>query len=303
MKYLFIIFFALLLFVSRADAASMTTAERTALALDTSDAGYNVYDTDLGALMIWSGTAWFGYPLGVPYTTQVGENKIGIVAGTMRQSSADRTKWYYLSNSTTRPIGVSGTNAVASGSQITITYDTTYSEVLTGIVAPDEEWANVAGLTVGASVGLSTTVIKAASFLTGALSVKYNGSSWVTAGSGTSLFPTVLGYTNGTLGIQHAAYARGIGLNVTPWSDGGAITNPYMPLIKTIGNDFFELQWMDVTTGNLISSATPTNRQTAYIVKANNGGLFLDGSNGSTNFFGVDPTVSADISFFILLRK
>lgn len=292
--------FALCALVSR--GVTMTTAERMALALDASDAGYNVWDSDLSALMIWSGTGWIGYPLGVPYAPQVGEKRIGIVAGLMRQDSANRTHWNYISNATTRPIGVAGTYAVASGSQITITYTNTYAEVLTGIVAPDEEWANVTGLSVGASIGLSSAVIKMASYLTGSFTGLWNGSNWVLTSSGTSLTPTVRGYTNGVLTIDHT-YARGLGKSVIPWSNSGAITNPYCPIIYTIANEYFQVHWMDFTTGNLISSATPTNRMTFSATLSNNGGLFVDGSNYATNFLTMDPTTSADISFFILLRE
>lgn len=283
-------------------AVTMTTAERVALSLDFGDAGYNVWDSDLSAFMIWTGTEWIGYPLGVPFTQQVGESKIGIVAGTMKQDATDRTKWYYVSNSTTRPIGVSGTYATASSSQINVVYDTAYSEVISFVVSPDDEWANVTGLSVGASVGLTNSVIKAASFLTGAFSVKWDGAAWALGNLGTSLGPTVSGYTNGTLTIYHN-YCRGIGISAAPWSDGGAITNPYLPIIKNIANNYVDIQWLDVPAGSLVSAAAPTNRMTAYVVKANNGGLFMDGSNGATNFLTVDMSVSAPISFFGVFKK
>lgn len=284
-------------------ATTMTTAERNALALDASDAGFYVWDSDLSAFMIWAGTSWIGYPLGVPYAPQVGEKKIGIVAGRMIQDSANRTHWNYVSNSTSRPIGVLGTYATASGSQIDVRYsDTSYTHVLSFVVAPDEEWANVAGAVFGASVGLTNAIIKASSYLNGAYSLRYTGSNWVTAVSGTTLSPSGLNYSAGVITITNT-YCRGIGVSVSPWSVSGTITNPYMPIIHSIANEYINIQWMDPVSGNLISAASPTNRMTANVFKVNNGGLFLDGSNGATNFLTVDMAVSGEVAFFGIFEK
>jgi len=94
---------------------------------------------------------------------------ISIVAGTIRQSTADRTKWSYISNTGHTPIGVSGSCAVATGDSIKITYDRTYSKVVTFIVAPDETLASSYNMSTGASVGLSSATIKASGIVNGSM--------------------------------------------------------------------------------------------------------------------------------------
>jgi len=240
---------------------------------------------------------------GVPVAGALHNSRIGIVAGAIRQDSTDRTKWYYINDANHIPVGVSGAYATASGSEITITYDTTYSRVISFIAAPDETFANAIGATVGASVGLGASVVKVGANFGGGFTVEYDGTNWIiTNGTGQNINPTVSSYTNGTLAITHG-YCRGIGANVTPWSKNGAVINPYMPLIKNFGNGSIELQFVDTSTGNIVTSATPSTRMKAIVYKNNNTGLFVDGTNGSDYINGIDPATSANIWFFGVFEK
>ena len=98
---------------------------------------------------------------GIPTAGNLPDSEIGIVAGTIRQDDTDRTKWYFINDVSHEPVGVSGTYATASGGTITLNYDTTYSEVISMVVAPDETFANQMNISCGGSVGLSRVLISA----------------------------------------------------------------------------------------------------------------------------------------------
>lgn len=239
--------------------------------------------------------------LGVPYSDLLRSSKIGIVAGTIEQNSSTRTQWDYISDSAHVPVGVSGAYATASGGQITIDFDKTYSRVISFIAGPDETLANVMGFTVGASVGLSSAVLSADANFNGAFTVYYNGSTWVfSSGTGQEINPTFSSYSNGTLTITHD-YCRGIAANVNPFSNGGAVVNPYMPIVKTIGNSSIEIQWIDTTTGNIVTGAAST-RMMASVTKDNNAGLFLDGTNDADVINNVDIS-TGNIWFFGIFEE
>ena len=244
-----------------------------------------------------------GQPYGTPFIDSLRSGRIGIVAGAIRQDATDRTKWNYISDSTHTPVGVSGTFATASGGSITIPYDTTYSRVISFIAGPDESFANRIGLSVGASVGLSSAVINATACFSGAFTLRYDGAAWVLAsGTGQDIAPVVGSYLNGTLTIDHG-YCRGVGAQLSSFSNNGGVTNPYLPVLKTVGNDSMDIQWIDTTTGNIVTSASPSTRMMAVVQKMNNAGLFLDGTNDATVINGLDIAVGANIWFYGIFEK
>ena len=53
-----------------------------------------------------------------------------------------------------------------------------------------------------------------------------------------------------------------------------------MPVVKTVGNTSFQLQFTDLTTGDIISGSNVSTRHSCQITKNHNGGVFLDGTGG-----------------------
>lgn len=246
-------------------------------------------------------TLWEGGLQGVPFAYALRANRIGIVCGTIRQNASDRTKWDYIADTNHTPVGVDGLSAVASGASITINFDETYSRVLSFIAVPDEAMANAAGMTIGASAGLSSAVLQASTSFNGAFTIKHDGAAWVlSSGTGQDIGPLAASYVNGTLTITHN-YCRGIGLAVSPHSDGGTVANPYIPVIKTAGHGSMAIQWMDPTTGNILTSAAPSGRMRALLTKQSNAGLILDGSQG--NIFNKLDLATGNIWFLGLFIK
>lgn len=244
-----------------------------------------------------------GQPYGTPFIDSLRSGRIGIVAGAIRQDATNRTQWNYISDSAHTPVGVSGTFATASGGSITIPYDTTYSRVISFIAGPDESFANRIGMSVGASVGLSSAVINATACFSGAFTLRYDGADWVLAsGTGQDINPVVTSYSGGTLKISHG-YCRGAGAQLTPFSNNGGVLNPYLPIVKVVGNDFIDIQWIDTTTGSIVTSASPSTRMMAVAQKMNNAGLFLDGTNNATVINGLDIAVGANIWFHGIFEK
>lgn len=238
---------------------------------------------------------------GVPWADALRSSKIGIVAGAIRQDDIDRTKWNYISDTGHIPIGVSGAFATASGGGIAISYDRAYSRVISFIAAPDETLGNVMGVSVGGSVGLSSTTLSASATFNGAFTVEWDGAAWAfSSGTGQNVAPALNTYANGSLRIDHT-YCRGIGVQVSPYTAGGAILNPYIPMIKAAGHSYFDIQWMDPTTGNIVTGAEST-RMKAIVTKVNNLGLFLDGTNGATTINGVD-IANGNIWFFGIFEE
>jgi len=239
---------------------------------------------------------------GIPTAGNLPDSEIGIVAGTVRQDDTDRTKWYFINDASHEPVGVSGAYATASGGTITLNYDTTYSEVISMVVAPDETFANQMNISCGGSVGLSRVLISASSAFTGAFTLEWTGSAWsFISGTAQLLDPTFVSYNAGTLTLSHD-YCRGAAITVAPWSDGGEVVNPYIPLIKTVGQDQVAIQWIDTTTGNIVTDATPSPRMKALITKTNSQGLFLDGTNNATDINGIDMDLG-NFWFYGIFKK
>jgi hypothetical protein len=216
---------------------------------------------------------------GVPAAGNLNTSEIGIVAGTIRQDDTDRTKWYFINDVSHEPVGVSGTYATASGGTITLNYDTTYSEVISMVVAPDETFANQMNISCGGSVGLSRVLISASSAFTGAFTLEWTGSAWsFISGTAQLLDPTFVSYNAGTLTLSHD-YCRG-----------------------AASQDQVAIQWIDTTTGNIVTDATPSPRMKALITKTNAQGLFLDGTNNATDINGIDMDLG-NFWFYGIFKK
>lgn len=298
-----LVFLGLFLVGLASQATSMTTAERLALTLGSGDAGYTVYDSDLTSQFWWTGTAWIGFPVGVPVSETLQDKRIGIVAGSMKQRASDRTKWDYQNSATRRTVGVSGTNAVASGYDLTVTYDTTYSRVITFLVCGDQYFANVAALSAGASVGLSSAAIRASAYYNGSFVVYWNGSVWTFgSGAGQNISPALSGYTNGVLTVSHA-FCQGIGISASPWTQSGALSNPYIPCLKAVNDLNFALEFFDTVGGTNVTLASPSTRMSVAVTKINSGGLPLDGTSSATSLNGIDPTTNGELFFFGIFEK
>jgi len=225
---------------------------------------------------------------GIPFVESLRSSKIGVVAGTIRQNSTTRTQWDYINDSVHIPVGVSGTHATATGGSITIPYDTTYSRIISFVCGPDETFANAMGMTVGASVGLSSSIIKLSANTNIAATCYYDGATWQIA-NGTAQNGDIVAasYLNGTLTLTHE-YCRGLAYTLTAYTINGLILNPYIPVAKLVGNSSISVHFIDPATGNVVTSASPDTRMSFVVTKTNNDGLFVDGTNDATIINRVD---------------
>ena len=77
-----------------------SSADRIALALTTSDAGLQVYDTTAGAIYIWNGAAWVGALVG--YTQGIWSPTFSPATGTITLNPANSTGlWSRIGNTVT----------------------------------------------------------------------------------------------------------------------------------------------------------------------------------------------------------
>ena len=78
----------------------VSSADRIALALTTSDAGLQVYDTTAGAIYVWSGAAWVGALVG--YTQGIWSPTFTAATGTITLNPANATGlWSRIGNTVT----------------------------------------------------------------------------------------------------------------------------------------------------------------------------------------------------------
>lgn len=82
-----------------------------------------------------------------------------IVAGTMRQSQDDPTRWEYIMDESHGALGISGWGATADGRNLTITFAQPYNRIITFIAGPDEHFAAL-GYAFGASVKRDRAVLR-----------------------------------------------------------------------------------------------------------------------------------------------
>ncbi len=215
---------------------------------------------------------------GVPWARSLPAGKIRIVAGAIRQNSADRTKWDFISDASHAPVGVLGTQAAASSATVTITFEETFAKVIAFIAAPDEDFANAHNMTVGASVGLSSAAIQVSGSLHGSAFIRWNGTTWAVSQGTGQLFNPVFSYSNGVLTVTHD-YIPGVGLQVSPWI--GTAAAPLIPVVRTVAAGSFTVQWMDPTTGLMKTDASPLTSMQVKVDKTYNEGIILDGTAGS----------------------
>ena len=78
----------------------LSSADRTALALTTADAGLEVYDTTAGAIFIWNGVTWVGALVG--YTQDIWSPAFTPATGTITLNPANATGlWSRIGNTVT----------------------------------------------------------------------------------------------------------------------------------------------------------------------------------------------------------
>ena len=222
---------------------------------------------------------------GVPVLDNLKDKKIEVVAGAIRQNEEDRTKWDFISDSLHQPIGVSGTQATASGSTITIDYAKTYSKVLCAMVGPDEYLANAHNLSVGASVGVDKMQIRASGSIEGFYIISWNGTEWVkVTGTGQDIGGAdklTLSYSSGFLTVNHG-YCRGSNVSITPYTADSGSQPPFTPVLYgTLGHNSFKVRFIDHETGSYITDGVPRVGMSFIFNKSYAEGLHLDGSNGS----------------------
>lgn len=229
---------------------------------------------------------------GVPFSPDLLDGQIEIVAGALRQDTTDRTKWNVISDSLHKALGVTELVATASGSQIVLNYSNTKSKVISLLCGPDETFSNAYGMSVGASVGTSYAAIKARIDLTLAAEVWYDGTAWqITTGPGqgtnpgTSIPPNVevtgVSYSGGTLNIAHSLLP-GKDIAISAFNTrSGAILSPYISGLKSFSNNGIAIHFMNPTTGNIITAASPDTKMTTIVTKRFSGGIALDGTSGT----------------------
>lgn len=81
------------------------------------------------------------------------------VAGTIRQSKEDPTRWDFIIDEAHTAHGIAGWSAEAKGEIITIKYAEKFSRIVTFIAGPDETFAK-AGYAFGASVNRDRAHLK-----------------------------------------------------------------------------------------------------------------------------------------------
>lgn len=235
-----------------------------------------------------------GFIGGVPMVNSLRDKRFGIIAGAMRQNASTPTQWDYINDATHEPMGVSGTYATASSSTITVSYDRTYAQVGSFICGPDETLANAINFSCGASVGLSSAVIKASMDRTLAITAQYNGSAWLTSygtgQGGGGILPDLVSVSHlgANVTITHS-HIPGVDATVFPWTVGGAYV-PKPVAIKSIGNTTTVVNFIDPTTWTFDTTA---DTSWAFIYqKRFAGGIVLDTTDyaldtGNLWFYGI----------------
>jgi len=184
-----------------------------------------------------------------------------VVAGVLRNSGSG---WAFLNDSGHRPTNI--TTVTANSTGITINYGFTGTKVAALLVTPDETFAQD-GIVVGASVGLSSSVIKLGRVGKSVSDyVAYNGSAWTSlAGAFTGL-----SFSSGTLTLTHESITGATG----SVAGRGGIYQPQLGGMSgtTTQVEFFDWAGTKITTAN-------TNMK-AYVTR-----------NSNQMLSSVDPTM------------
>lgn len=254
---------------------------------------------------------------GHPQCEELHGKKIDIISGTIRQNAIDRTKWDYIKDANHEPSGVlndGATQAIASGSEITINFKRTYKRVLSFVVGPDEDFANAAGMKVGASVGLSSAILKmsldkhlcAYVEYTGAgtWGKTYGGGQGGTVNHNIEISSITHDDATGITTITHDALP-GLDVSVAPYGGGATLAGgvPYIPVIQSVTNGYaagsyqIRLKWLDLSTGNFV--LVKNAGMACLVTKAFNSGVLVDGTFG-TNDWDLDQ---GNIWFYGILER
>jgi hypothetical protein len=256
----------------------------TALSSGDIPAGYIVvaiydgtnFQTDLGLMSHLAETMPHFGLLGTP---DLAGKKIEVVAGALRQNTADRTKWDFISDSAHTPVGITGTYATALGGNLTINYAKTYTKVISFVAAPDETLANRYNLSIGGSVGLSSAILSASINKKGSSIIKYDGASWLISDDAYQDLNTSVSYASNTLTVTHD-YCPDFDVKITPYFSGYSLS-PFIPWIYgNTNNTSFQVRFTDGATGAYYTGAA-TNQMGFFYSKDYSGPLLLDGTSGT----------------------
>ena len=229
-----------------------------------------------------------GVIAGIPYTPELGYSYVEFVAGTLRQNQANGAQWDWIKDGAHEPIGVDDTvPATASGSVLSINFLKTYTKVITFVAGPDEALANAIGFKCGASAGLSKAEIKASVCQVMSAQIWYNGSQWNWAFApgqggagqhGTDISSII--FDTGNITIQHDDI-KGTDVSLVPWTQEGTV-NPYPIHLRSLSPTTRTIVTPRSWAGGYV--LTPDTNMSFIYTKRFNGGIFMDGSNGSEVF-------------------
>lgn len=198
----------------------------------------------------------------------LGDGRVVVIAGTLRQSASDPSEWYWIGSDENPqyglhvPTGVSRVlntpagNLTATGDRLRVYFDRTFDRTISVTVTPDEFLAQQWGVTVGASVGLEYFDIKAGFTRGGGGNIRYDGADFVAVdGTNQDLNPQ-MAYVGGNLTVTHD-YCPGADVQVVAWSNDGTV-NPYLPILRSVTNTSFVVQFLDTTTGTIVAGGATT---------------------------------------------
>lgn len=181
--------------------------------------------------------------------------------------------------------GVAGTGAVATGSSILITFEKTYTNIISWICNPDETLANRNQLVIGASVGLSDATIKGSISIVGAHYIRWDGAAWVIVqNTYATINARVASFSSGDLRIEHE-FCPGADIMINEWTHDG-LNTPFYPLIRNIPSTAFNtgvtINFMDPPAGTLRNDGAPNTSMSLQFTKQYSAGIVFDGTNVSS---------------------
>lgn len=187
--------------------------------------------------------------------------------------------WNFIKDASHEPVGVVDSGPLtAVGSLLTVPFTDTYTKTLYLAVSPDETFANAHNLSVGASVGLSSFVIKAGISIHGASTIRWDGAAWNTASGSGQILNFVTNEASGVLTITHD-YCPGIGVSIAPFSLSDTFV-PYQPFIVSVANN--QLQVAFRAPGAVAKyTGVKVVEQSFLLTKSYHEGILLDGSGDS----------------------
>jgi len=217
-------------------------------------------------------------------------------------------KWTYIKDSTHEPLGVNDSvtvNPSATGIGLTVSFNKTFSKVLTFTCTPDEQISSASGMVIGASVSLSAVEIRGSIDKTVAGRIQYDATSGWLVSMGNdqgSIYienaPSPVEnvyYSSGNLYIPHT-YCPGQNVSIT-WNTLNGTTFAYMPAIKTVTDNYTIANFIYMNAGafDLYLGAVQAGMCLQF-TKNYSGPMYFDGrdrsgeiGNGFGNiwFFGI----------------